>query len=54
MRLIVWILEPDAAVAADLTAAWRSIAGTDVVIQVFSSLPALPETETKEEKPDLC
>ncbi len=45
MRLIVWILEPDAAVAAELTAAWRSVAGDGVILQVFSSLPELPEAE---------
>lgn len=45
MRLIVWILEPDAAVAAELTTAWRSVAGDGVILQVYSSLPALPETE---------
>ena len=45
MRLIVWILEPDAAVAAELAAAWISVAGERVTLQVFSSLPAPPEAE---------
>ena len=39
MRLIVWILEPDAAVAADLAAAWRSVAGDRVTLRVFTTLP---------------
>ena len=45
MRLIVWILESDAAIAAELVAAWGSVAGDDVTLQVFSSLPALPEAD---------
>ena len=45
MKLNVWILEPDAAIAADLAAAWRSIAGNQVSLQIFSSLPAKPEAD---------
>lgn len=45
MRLIVWILESDAAIAAELVAAWGSVAGDEVTLQVFSSLPALPEAD---------
>lgn len=45
MRLIVWILESDAAVAAELVAAWGSVASDDVMLQVFSSFPALPEAD---------
>ena len=41
MRLNVWILEPDAAVAAELAAAWRSVAGDRVKLQIFSVLPYL-------------
>ena len=43
MKLNVWILEPDAAVAAKLVAAWRSVAGNQVDLQIFSALPAKPE-----------
>jgi len=43
MGLNVWILEPDAAVAAELAAAWRSVAGDRVKLQIFSVLPSLPE-----------
>ena len=45
MRLIVWILEPDAAVAAELAAAWRSLAGEGLILQVFSSIPDLPDAD---------
>ena len=45
MKLTVWILEPDAAVAADLAAAWRSVAGDRVNLQMFSTLPAKPEAD---------
>ena len=36
MKLKVWILEPDAAAAAKLVAAWRSVAGDRVDLQIFS------------------
>jgi len=49
MKLNVWILEPDAAIAADLAIAWRSVAGDQVNLQIFSSLPAIPEADV----PDL-
>ena len=45
MKLNVWILEPDVAIAADLAAAWRSVAGNQVNLRVFSSLPAKPEAD---------
>ncbi len=45
MKLNVWILEPDAAIAADLAAAWRSVAGDGIKLQIFSSLPAKPEAD---------
>ncbi len=45
MRLNVWILEPDAVIAAELAAAWRSVAGDRVNLQIFSVLPSLPEAE---------
>lgn len=45
MRLRVWILEPDTAIAADLAAAWRSVAGDRVILRIFSSLPPIPEAE---------
>ena len=52
MRLIVWILEPDAAMAATLASAWDSIVGDAVTLQVFSSLPNLSD-RSDSELPDL-
>ncbi len=45
MRLNVWILEPDAATAAELAAAWRSVAGDRISLQIFSVLPVSPEAD---------
>lgn len=39
MRLIVWILEPDPAAAAQLLAAWKSVASDSVDLHLFSVLP---------------
>lgn len=48
MRLTVWILESDPATAAELVSTWRSIAGDQVKLQLFSALPTSLEADLPE------
>lgn len=49
MRLTIWILEPDPAVAHQLTSAWQTVAGDQVELRLFSSPPAA----SQDDPPDL-
>ena len=40
MRLIVWIVDPDTATLRQLQDAWHAVAGTRVVLQLYTALPA--------------
>ena len=39
MRLIVWIVDPDTATLRQLQDAWHAVAGTRVVLQLYTALP---------------
>ena len=40
MRLIVWIVDPDTATLRQLQDAWHAVAGTRVLLQLYTALPA--------------